>query len=235
MVAVGGILLAKQLGVYFPHWLLSWKMMLIAIGLFIGFKHSFRNFKGIIPILIGAAFLMEDFFPNMEISTFFWPIMLMVIGLIIIFKPRGHRHEKWRNWKNECREKWDAKGGFNSSENLLDSVAIFGSVKKNIISKDFKGGEVTCVFGGAVINLSQADLTEKVVLEVTTVFGGAKLIVPQNWEIQTGELVTVMGGIDDKRPQQNAPSASNKVLVLDRKSTRLNSSHIQKSRMPSSA
>ena len=214
VVTVGGLLMAKQMGASFPHWLLSWKMMLIAIGLFIGFKHSFRNFKGIIPILIGGAFLLEDFFPNMEISTFFWPIMLMIIGLVIIFKPKRNHSEKWRQWKYANRANCDDNMGFNSSDNLLDSVAIFGSVKKNIISKDFKGGEVVAIFGGAVINLSQADLTEKVTLEVTTVFGGAKLIVPQNWEIQTGEMVTVMGGIDDKRPQQSASLTTNKVLVL---------------------
>ena len=217
VVAVGAVLLSKQLGVEYPHWLFSWKMLLIAIGLFIGFKHSFRNFKGIIPIIIGLAFLMEDFFPNMEISMYFWPIMLMVIGLIIIFKPRKSHHDKWRRWKNEHRAKWEGcfeNRGFNSSDDQLDTVAIFGSVKKNIISKDFKGGEVTCVFGGAVINLSQADINGKVELEVNTVFGGAKIIVPQNWEIQTSELVTVMGGIDDKRPQQNTAMSSDKILVL---------------------
>lgn len=101
-----------------------------------------------------------------------------------------------------------------SSEDALEASVVFGSIKKNIISKDFKGGEVNCVFGGAVINLTQADINGKAVLEVNCVFGGAKLIVPQHWQVQAGELVTVMGGIDDKRPQQGASANTDKILVL---------------------
>jgi predicted membrane protein len=217
VVGVGAVLLAKQMGVDFPHWLLSWKMMLIALGFYLGFKHAFRNLKWLIPIVIGGVFLIEDFFPGTEIHTFFWPIMLMFVGLIIIFKPRNRNHEKWRRWKDEYREKWDGNcgsAGFNSSDDLLDAVAVFGSVKKNIISKDFKGGEATCCFGGAMINLTQADINGKAVLELNAVFGGIKLYVPQHWQVQTAELVTVMGGIDDKRGSQNASINSDKILVL---------------------
>jgi predicted membrane protein len=217
VVGVGAVLLARQMGADFPHWLFSWKTMLIAVGLYIGFKHAFRNWKWVIPIMIGGAFLLEDFFPGMEIHSFFWPILVMFIGLMIIFKPRSRRHEKWKQWRDEHRGKWDRNcenAGFNSSDDLLDTVAVFGGVKKNVISKNFKGGEVTCCFGGAQINLSQADLNEKAVLEVNAIFGGVKLIVPQHWELQTSELVTVMGGIEDKRPQQSAPVTSGKILVL---------------------
>ena len=42
--------------------------------------------------------------------------------------------------------------------------------------------------------------------------------------VAPGELVSIVG-----------PSGCGKTTLLDRKSTRLNSSHIQKSRMPSSA
>ena len=42
---------------------------------------------------------------------------------------------------------------------------------------------------------------------------------------------------DDREPVTQADTLANEIIVarLDRKSTRLNSSHIQKSRMPSSA
>jgi len=219
VVAIGALLLAREMGATLPHWLFSWKMLLIAIGLFVGFKHSFRNFSWVVLILIGGAFLIEDFFPGTEIHTFFWPIMLMFIGLMIIFKPRrrwnGGRYGRW----NESRHaKWDTKHvyreGSNSSDDMLDTVSVFGGIKKNIISKDFKGGEVNCYFGGAEINLSQADINGTVILELNTVFGGAKLIVPPHWQVQSSDLVAVMGGIDDKRPQQNVSLNSDKVLVL---------------------
>lgn len=87
---------------------------------------------------------------------------------------------------------------YGDREDYLDSVSIFGGVEKNIVSKDFKGGEVTTFFGGSSINMSQADIKDKAVLELTQVFGGAQLIIPSNWKLSS-EVVSVFGGIEDKR------------------------------------
>ena len=87
-------------------------------------------------------------------------------------------------------------------------------VKRNIIAKDFKGGEVVTVFGGAELNLSQADINGKVTLEITQVFGGTKLVIPSHWEVRS-ELVNILGGIEDKRSmQQDFSTDPNKVLIL---------------------
>ncbi|MBM3416907.1 MAG: hypothetical protein FJY20_10820 [Bacteroidetes bacterium] len=52
-----------------------------------------------------------------------------------------------------------------------------------MLSKDFKGGDIVNIFGGTEFNLSQADIKGRVTLEVTTIFGGTKLIVPSHWEV----------------------------------------------------
>lgn len=223
LVGVGIVFLAKQLGVIFPEWLFTWKVMLIVIGLFMGLKHSFRNPGWLIPVAIGSAFLVGDFYPEMHISNMFWPVLIICVGLFMIFRPR-RRHE-WQRWEGRWRDKWEKHHRRHqhhhnhfrtetSQDDLLETVSVFGQIKKNIISKDFKGGEVNCVFGGAVINLTQADITGKVVLEMNAVFGGVKLIVPSHWTVQTGELVTVLGGIEDKRPVQGININADKVLVL---------------------
>ena len=67
--------------------------------------------------------------------------------------------------------------------------------------------------GGAEINMMQADIQGKVALEITQVMGGTKLIVPSHWRIQTSEVVSILGGIDDKRPVQGNID-ENKVLVI---------------------
>ena len=98
---------------------------------------------------------------------------------------------------------------------MQDSTVIFGGAKKNIISKNFRGGEAVTVFGGTEINLMQADLTGPVVLELTQVFGGTKLIVPPHWKVWSKDMVTILGGIDDKRPMMGNPSDdTNKTLIL---------------------
>ena len=52
--------------------------------------------------------------------------------------------------------------------------------------------------GGTEINLMKADIQQPIVLEVNNVFGGAKLIVPSNWNVKN-EVTAVFGGIEDKR------------------------------------
>jgi hypothetical protein len=52
------------------------------------------------------------------------------------------------------------------------------------------------------------------VLGLTQIFGGATLIIPANWRLQS-EMVSVFGGIEDKRvfqKEQNDEQA--KTLVL---------------------
>ena len=55
-LTVGGLLLAKKVGADIPDWMFSWYMLVIAIGLLIGFKSGFRNAGGLIMIFVGVAF-----------------------------------------------------------------------------------------------------------------------------------------------------------------------------------
>jgi hypothetical protein len=56
-----------------------------------------------------------------------------------------------------------------------------------------------------------------VVLDLTQIFGGTKLIVPHHWKVQSKDLVAVFGGVEDKRPMLGSTSPTDensKVLVL---------------------
>ncbi len=100
-----------------------------------------------------------------------------------------------------------------NNEEYLDVHAVLGGVKKNIQSKNFKGGEIVCFMGGAEISFMQADILQPVVLEVNTVFGGTKLIIPGNWEVQS-EISAVFGGVEDKRNFQNQNPDTDKKIIL---------------------
>jgi hypothetical protein len=100
-----------------------------------------------------------------------------------------------------------------SQDDYIDTTSIFGGTKKNILSKDFKGGDIVNVFGGTELNLTQADIKGSAVLELTTIFGGTKLIVPSNWAIKS-EAVTIFGGIEDKRQMPPSSEQPDKVLLL---------------------
>jgi predicted membrane protein len=208
VVAVGVVLLLKQLGFWLPQCLFTWEMLLIVIGLYTGFKHNFKRPGWIILIFVGLLFMVDDVFPGVNIEAYFWPIAIIFMGVVMI-TTAGKRKERWKNWRDQCRK----TNSVSTSENMLDVISVLGGVKKNVITKDFKGGEITCVMGGAEINLSQADFEGKVILEITQVFGGTALIIPANWEVQS-ESTAILGGIEDKRAVNDMISNGSKILVL---------------------
>jgi predicted membrane protein len=209
VVIVGSIFLAKQLGVDFPYWMFRWESFMIALGLFLGFRHNFKGFAWLIVLGIGLIFLLDEIYPYVQLDRLAWPIIIICIGLFMIFRPR-RSEKKWKTW-DAAQVNTDT-----ASDDYIDSTAVFGGVKKNVISKTFRGGEATTFFGGTEINLMQADVPGKIVLDVTNVFGGTKLIVPPHWKINSEDLVCILGGIEDKRPIMSDPSSvdPNKVLVL---------------------
>jgi hypothetical protein len=89
IIAIGAFLLAKKMGIYIPSWIMSWQMLLIAIGFLIGAKNSFRPGGWMIAILIGSVFLLDRFIPDINIKPYIWPILLIVIGLFLIVTPSG--------------------------------------------------------------------------------------------------------------------------------------------------
>ncbi len=217
LIGVGCVFMARQLGVPFPDWLFTWPTFLIVLGFYVGAKHNFRNPGWIIMVGIGLIFLLEQALPDLEISRFGWPLIFILAGLVMVFKP--YRKKNYSHWVrngglNERGNMGSCGPVIESSEDFLNSTTIMGGVKKNVISKQFRGGNIECIMGGAEINLSQSDIQETATLEVTVVMGGAKLIVPANWEIRS-EAVVILGGIEDKRKQIiDRTSLPTKTLII---------------------
>jgi predicted membrane protein len=243
IVIVGGALLLQRLDYWiFPYWLFTWPMILIVIGLFVGVRSGFRFFGSFIMIGVGSVFLLQEIFTGLSIDRFIWPVVLITIGLSFIFGRHRHGHgcgggrrhrikDRLKDqWGDQWREKWEKTkkdraywhdwkkemydpGHTTSTGDLLDINAVFGSVKRIVLSKDFRGGEINTVMGGCELNLIQADITGRAVLEVNTVFGGTRIMVPPNWLVHL-EMDSVFGGLEDKRPTHLLNPNPEKVLVL---------------------
>lgn len=238
VVIIGAVLLTKQMGFEYPLWLFTWPVMLIAVGIYIGARHLFCNPGWVIMVIIGSIFLWDQISPDMDLSMYIWPILIILVGIVMIFKPhRRHRfsHHRYHHRRhsgydatretNTASEEYkqpDVHTAFDwrehkqreesNREDYIETVSVFGGVRKSVVSKTFKGGEITCVLGGAEVNFMQADIQGRVVLEVTQVLGGAKLLIPSNWDVQP-EMIAILGGIEDKR-QVNNNISPDKVLVI---------------------
>lgn len=217
IVGIGCLIFAREMGVYIPHWIFSWPTLLIVIGFYVGVKSAFQQMGWFVMVLLGTAFLIKNYMPEYNISHYMFPVALIIVGVFIILKPKGSHRAHWNRW-HKGREQWQqqrqAEGYTSTVDDFLEVNAVFGGVKKNVISKNFRGGEMNCVFGGGEINLMQADINGTVELEVNAVFGGARLIVPSHWEVKS-DLTAVLGNVEDKRPlYKDAFSDAGKVLVL---------------------
>lgn len=234
LLGVGCILLLRTLDIFFiPGWVLSWPVFLIAIGCFIGYRQGFDRPSAFVPLIIGIIFLSNRVLPDMDLSRFFWPLLVIAFGVWMILgrkTPKMGHIGKWNRKFGNDPYSWsgtptdplasgtgehmgpDPAASAPYPEDVIESVSIFGGVKKNIVSKNFRGGEIVNFFGGSEINLMQADINGRVNLEVVQVFGGTKIIVPANWTVHS-EMVAIFGGIEDKRPPQ-LNVAAEKVLVI---------------------
>jgi predicted membrane protein len=214
IVAIGTLFLLRELGIWLPAWLFTWQMLVIAIGLFTGLKHSFRSFGWIITVLVGLAFLIKEFAPWLHIGKFLWPVAIILVGVFMIFRPRRDACEGRMQWRQYKRGGDLSGNASNTGEDRIDFNAVFGSINKNVISKTFQGGEVNAVFGGAEINLMQSDFEGRIELEINAVFGGVRIILPPHWTVKS-EIAAVIGSVEDNRPTiKDANPDAGKVLIL---------------------
>jgi predicted membrane protein len=219
IVTIGALLLAREMKADIPDWIFSWPCILIGVGIVIGFQHNFRNISWLILIIIGCFLLVDRQMPELQLHHYLYPGLIICLGLFFIFRRRNdHWVRQRQEWKNSWRNSSQNLGrGVDISSNdgeYLDSTSIFGGVKKVILSKNFKGGDITCLMGGAEIDLSQADIQASVTLDITQVFGGTKLVIPGNWNVKT-DITSIFAGIEDKRAIQPTITDPNKILVLD--------------------
>ena len=212
MLVLGTLLIADLMNIAnleISKFVFSWQAVLIVIGIVFLSQRDNRT-TGWILLAIGSFFLMPKVFdhyhiyPGVEWNRLFWPSMIILAGLLIIFTGNRHRHRKPSFHKSSE----------NVGDDYLDDVIVFGGGDKNVNSSQFKGGKITHVFGGSKYNFYRADLAPgHHVLEVTMVFGGTKFIVPDEWDIRL-EVSPVLGGFSDKRIRSDVPRDPGKSLTI---------------------
>lgn len=206
LLIIGVAYLLKRIGIDLPDFLFSWQMFLIVLGVFIGIRKNFEGVGWAIIILIGAIPLINEYFVFGEIRRFVLPIIFIGAGLFFILRPKTGKHY------GELDDDGNPLPPGTTSQDYIDTTSIFGGTKRKIFSKNFKGGDMTNIFGGSEIDLSQADINGTAVLDITALFGGSTLIVPSNWNV-VSQAVAILGEVKDKRLMRTLPEAG-KTLIL---------------------
>jgi predicted membrane protein len=201
-VVVGAVLIARNFGwldYEFSRYIISWQMLLIVIGLFNLARKAYT--AAVILISIGLFFLID--FPD-NFRENFWPAIIILVGVTFILQwrraPGHHHHHQGEEYTN--------------STDYLDETAIFGGRTLSVVSDSFKGGKITSIFGGSKINLLYAKPAPGCTIDVANIFGGTKIIVPEDWNVKI-EVVPIFGGFDDKRSASViSRTNSGKIVVI---------------------
>jgi len=188
LVLAGFFLVIRNTGI-FPDFIdnviFSWPMLLVVIGVVMTLGASEKT-AGIIVMAVGAFFMIPLVFrETFHMYNMFWPSIFIIVGIIfIVSKQRGFHSVA-------------TKGV--AGDDYVDYVNVFSGGERQIISQNFKGGKITAIFGGIELDLTKAGLAPGVSeLELACIFGGATLIVPDDWYV-TIEVTPILGGFSDSR------------------------------------
>lgn len=200
LVFIGLVILFSRMNLLpdFPHWVVSWKTFLIALGLiFVLLKNKLG--AGLIMISVGVFFLLPDIFYLPNFKRNFWPLILVAVGIAIMFK-------HFFNAEPRTIE--------SDSMDYINDLAMFGGGEKSITSKNFKGGKVSAVFGGSELDFHGCELaTGTNIIDIFAIFGGTNLKVPANWNVKT-DVTAIFGGFSDKRRTYPDEIDESKTLVI---------------------
>jgi predicted membrane protein len=167
-----------------------WPLLVIATGLMILLANP-RQFVWPL-IIIGAGVLLqlrELDIVNFHVWRVFWPILIIAFGLSVIFN-RTHSH------KNVTKKELD------------EQTAVFAGSKIKNESKDYKGGNLTAIFGGVELDLREADIKTEATVNISAIFGGVTLLVPLGWTVKS-KIMPIAGGVENKtvtvKDKKNGP------------------------------
>lgn len=188
ILAAGLALLLRNFGILdyeLKRYILRWEVILIALGFVFLLSHDSKG-PGIVLLFVGGAFYLSDFLNfHFNFWQVFLPGLLILGGILILFRQKidaSHHCEK----KNT------------DSDDIIDEINVFGGGDRTIVSQNFQGGRILAIFGGSNFNLTRAKLAPgKNYIEVLAIFGGMKLIVPENWTVRIN-IVPIFGGFSDK-------------------------------------
>lgn len=185
IVIIGVLFLGNNLNfwninIFFDGW---WTLFII-IPSVMGLFNRNTLFSSILGILIGLLMLYatQDIISWHQVGGIFVPVLIIMIGISILFKPK----------KIKCNH---------NKNDLPEYIGIFsGSEEK--INDEFKGANCVAVFGGIELDLRNASIKEDVTIECVTVFGGIDLLVPDDVIVKTNGT-PIFGGVENKNLSTN--------------------------------
>lgn len=185
LIAVGVILIldvtdAIEGGNLLERW---WPLILVSLGFAQLLDHPEHFVAPTILMLAGGVFLLATLdLWAVDVGELIGPVILIAVGGSILIGRTIAR----------------PFAGHAETGDVVDSFVAFGGRDVASRSEHFKGGSVVSLFGGTKVDLRQAHPGElKMRMDVTSMFGGTEILIPQGWDVDIHGL-PIFGGFDDK-------------------------------------
>jgi hypothetical protein len=183
-----------------------WPAVLVVLGAWlVSQRHDAKGrFWGSIWILVGAWLLLNTIgLVHVGFWELVWPIAFIWVGLSLIRQTLGRGNRSGTN-AGEAGGLFDGiRARFTPRTDGSGTVALFavmGESKRSINGQSFRGGEMTAIMGGCVLDLRQATMApgEQATIDVFALMAGHEIWVPTGWTV-VSHVLPFMGGVDDKR------------------------------------
>jgi predicted membrane protein len=206
LIFIGAIFLFNSFEIIdfqFARVIFSWSFFMFVIGIFVIINTDKKVLGGFLTG-IGFIFLIPKVFPQIHYDgTIVFAILLISLGAYIIFKQKNKPADKQMDELGQIKK------------DVIDDVAIFGGGTRIVTSDNFKGGNITSIFGGSEIHLKGCKLAEGTnYIDILALFGGTTLIVPNDWNIVMN-VTSIFGGFSNKSIKDpNIPIDLTKTLII---------------------
>jgi predicted membrane protein len=189
VIALGVLFTLDNLGMLDAGEILRWwPAALVAYGLsrLAGAWCRRNAVLGTIFVFAGTLLLLHELGVIHVDPWDFWPVVLVLIGGSMVARALD-------------RARTAAAPGTPGSDtaSTLSTFAMWSGIERKVVSPDFRGGDVTAIMGGAEIDLRGAKMPAgRAIIDVTVMWGGVDLFVPEDWTV-TVEALPLMAGIED--------------------------------------
>ncbi len=203
VIGMSILFLLNNLDIFNFHGLITfWPAVFVLIGVVkILDSHSAHGTViGTVLIGVGVTMMLSRLGYFYFDRRAFWPLLLIGLGGLVIYRALAGKRQV------DSGAMMVEQG----SDAIVDITAILGGFERRINTPNFRGGEVTALMGGCMLDLRGSSIEGEAVINVFVGMGGVSLKVPVDWTVIL-HGTPIMGGFDEKT---SAPPNDSKRLIV---------------------
>ena len=180
LLIIGASVLLERLSVFSSSGIIGkyWPLAVIFTGMYLYNEKNITEKNALIIIGLGIIFQLN----NLGMLSFLpigllWPIILIGVGFYLFAN------------QNESTD--------NTGD--LNIFCLFSGVENKNLSKNFNGGNIFVMFGGAELDLRQSEMSTEdfATIDIFCMFGGVEIRVPEQWNAEN-HVFPIFGGVDNE-------------------------------------